>query len=308
MRVLLVVDMEGVSQITDVRECWPVYPEYWRTGRRKMTADVVAAAQGLLDGGATTVAVRNEHGTRTWPNLFLDAFPDNVEMLGRAGRHEDFDASFQLGFHARCGTPDGFISHTNVPEFRLRVNGALITECHDDAWTIGLPVLGITGDGTLGRELDGSLADVPFLGVQRSSSRTETMPAHGNAEESAAAIREFARECVRNRRNHEIPQSPESFTLEISMRPDLADRVYTGGKLNRKSDSVLVLEGTDWRRDARPAIAAARQAALKPWARAHGTLDLSSEATMLAQDPVALERLRAYLDHWMRTNYPAWQG
>lgn len=307
MRVLLIVDMEGVSQVTDVRECWPAYPEYWRTGRQKMTADVVAAAQGLLDGGATAVSIRDDHGTRRWPNLFVDAFPGNVEMLGRTGRPDDFDASFHLGFHARCGTADGFISHTHVPEFRIRVNGALITESHDIAWSLGLPLLGITGDGTLGRELDDSLADVPFLGVQRSTSRTETTPVHGSAEESAAAIRSFARECARTWHDREVPQPPKRFTVEISMRPDLADLVYTSGKLSRQSDSVLALEGADWRRDARPAISAARQAALKPWGKAHGNLDLSSEATMLGMDPVALDRLRAYLDHWMHTNYPAWQ-
>jgi D-aminopeptidase len=307
MRVLMLTDMEGISRITDYRECWPAFPEYWNTGRRKITGDVSAAAQGLLDGGATTVAVKNGHGTGGWPNLLVDSFPTHVQMFSESDRYEDFDASFQVGLHARCGTGDGFISHTNVPEFRIRVNDELITESHDDAWTLGLPLLGITGDETLERELDGSLSGVPFLGVQRSTSRVDTMPVHASEEASLDAIRRFAAACARNMRQRATPRPPENFTVEMSLRPDLADLVYTGSLLTRQSASVLSLKGNEWRRDAKPGLGAGIAAALRPWNEAHGDLNLSTEADMLQQSPESLERMRRYLDHWMHTNYPAWQ-
>ncbi len=75
-RVLLLADMEGVSQIDDFRECWPIYSEYWQTGRQKMTADVAAAAQGLLDGGASEVGIVNGHGFG-YPNIIEE------ELAGR---------------------------------------------------------------------------------------------------------------------------------------------------------------------------------------------------------------------------------
>ena len=296
--------MEGVSRISDYRECWPVYPQYWESGRGKMTADVVSAAQGLLAGGATEVVVRNAHGTGDWPNLLLDQLPAGVTRFD--GDPATIDAAFQVGFHARCGTGDGFISHTMVPEFRIRVNGALITECHANAWHAGLPMLGITGDDTLGRELDGSLVDVPFLGVQHSTSRVKTAPVHADEAASLEAIHHFAAECARNRHTAPVPRPPDPLLVEISLRPDLADLVYTGSRMTRVSPSVLSLEGTNWVRDAKPAIGACVAAALRPWSAAHGALDLSSREQLELQPPENLQRMRDFIEHWMATNYPAW--
>jgi len=75
MRVLLWTDMDGMSRIADHRECWPLFPQYWQTGRRKFTDEVVAAAAGLLDGGATAVFVVNGRGLG-WPNILWDELPE----------------------------------------------------------------------------------------------------------------------------------------------------------------------------------------------------------------------------------------
>ena len=42
MRIAVVFDMEGTSHITDLREPFPTYREYWDTGRAKLTDDIVA--------------------------------------------------------------------------------------------------------------------------------------------------------------------------------------------------------------------------------------------------------------------------
>jgi D-aminopeptidase len=260
----------------------------------------------LLAGGATEVVIRDGHGTGGWPNIIPDMLPERTRLFAEGDDFSQFQAALQVGLHARCGTADGFISHTNIPEFRIRVNGNLITECHDDAWTAGLPLLGIIGDGTLGRELDGSLSGIPFLGVQRSISRTVTEPVHQTEAESLEAIRGFASACIRVRRATITPVPPDEFTVEISLRPDLADLVYTGSKLTRTSPSVLQLSGSNWRRDAKPWLAAAISAGLRPWSAAHDGLDLTTEAQMLAQPEANLARLRSYIEGWMLTNYPAW--
>jgi D-amino peptidase len=77
MRVLLWADMEGMSRIADHRECWPEFPPYWQTGRRTFTGEVVAAATGLLHGGASAVLVVNGHGLG-WPNVLWDELPERV--------------------------------------------------------------------------------------------------------------------------------------------------------------------------------------------------------------------------------------
>jgi D-aminopeptidase len=57
MRVVLSADMEGVSQLREVREIAAACAEYWETGKLRYEADVVAACEGLLSGGATEVVV-----------------------------------------------------------------------------------------------------------------------------------------------------------------------------------------------------------------------------------------------------------
>jgi D-amino peptidase len=168
MRVLVQADMDGVAQLTDHRECWPVCLEYWRTGRAKTTADAAAAAEGLVAGGATEVVVRDSHGAG-WPNLIAAALPPRARLeaggFGARPPEPAFDATFQVGRHARCGTRGGSLSHTGVPDLRLAVDGRPLTESHclAGAWPLGLPVLGIVGDAALGPELTGSLAGTPFL-------------------------------------------------------------------------------------------------------------------------------------------------
>ena len=193
MRVAVVVDMEGASHIGDFREVFPVYPEYWRSGRAKLTADVGAAAVGLLDGGATEVLVVDHHqaGEAEWPNLIEESLPDGTRLAGSdvmESMPEHADAMLQVGCHARAGSPS-FVSHTNL--LRLRVGGELVSESHLWAWTAGVPVLGIVGSEALGATL-GSLADVPFLAVQTGEGRSSARPVHDDPADTAAAIRAFA--------------------------------------------------------------------------------------------------------------------
>jgi D-aminopeptidase len=106
MRVLLWADMEGMSRIADHRECWPEFPPYWQTGRRTFTGEVVAAATGLLHGGASAVLVVNGHGLG-WPNVLWDELPERVAPADNNTWSEGFDAMFQAMARRVAGTPSG---------------------------------------------------------------------------------------------------------------------------------------------------------------------------------------------------------
>jgi len=306
MNILLSTDMEGISQIIDHRECWPVYPEYWQTGRRKYTSDVIAAASGLFEGGATEVFVVDEHGLG-WPNLLSEEFPNRVRLFEDRESGTRMDALFQLGFHARCGTSDGFISHTFVPYFRVAVNDALITESHAAGWRVGMPVLGVVGDAALGKQLDGALSGTPFLEVKRSTSRTETKPLHASPGASADAIGLFASQCVRESCQRKPPTLPSLFSVDVSLEPDLANLVVGKSGLARRSPAVLTRQAHDWRQEADPAIREAIGAAVTPSLKAIGDLDLSTEEAMRRQAPASLERLRRYFVEWTGGNSAAWE-
>jgi D-amino peptidase len=309
MRILLWPDMEGMSRVVDHRECWPVFPEYWRTGRRAFTDEVVAAAAGLLAGGATEVVVGNGHGI-CWPNLIAGELPDRVRPW--AGLGEDIDGLFEVGRHARCGTADGFVSHTGAPYLANAGDGRLLTESHNGAhkaWHQDGPVLGIVGDAALGRQLDGPLSGTPFLAVKVSSSRRDTKPVHTDAAASAATIGEFAAFCVRSRKERSVPPRPACYRVAISFL-DAARSAAADGKhgLRRRSAAVLEIEGADWYRDLDPALGAVQQAAMGPFLAIMGDLtDIQSEEDLNSRDPASVDAARQYFTDWVSKDPPAWR-
>lgn len=296
MRVLLWTDMEGMSGITDHRQCWPAFAEYWETGRRAFTDEVIAAATGLLDGGAERVFVVNGHGLG-WPNLIWSDLPDRVDPADDESWRDGFDAMFQVGLHARAGTPDGFISHTMVPGLSVHADGSPLTECHIWAWLEELPVLGISGDDALEPQLDGFLEGTPFLAVKHSSSRLETAPVHSNPEDRFAELSEFATDCA----SQPLRPStlPDRFTLEVSMDPELASRADGAEGLTTTGPGILTKTAEKWSRDAQPALMAAMQAALQPLLAAQNGLELDSRDAMEIADPDRLEGLRRYFANWV---------
>jgi D-amino peptidase len=297
--------MEGASQIADYKETLPVHQEYWQSGRSKFTADAVAAAEGLMEGGAKEVAVIDGHGLG-WPNLIEEELPKGVGPFGHGNESMDFDGLLLVGFHARCGTPDGFMSHTFVPYLRVAINDALVTECHVWALRAGLPVLGITGDRALGLQLDGILAGTPFLEVKNSSSRAKSSATHHDPSESADAIRAFARGCVKGGEIREAPALAAPQTVSVSMPRNLTTQAEGQSGLVRKSPGALTVRAKNWSQ-ADSAINAAMGAAVGPLASALDGLDLWSGQDLSRLDSRKLGEARRYFADWVNVNSPAWE-
>ena len=303
MRIALWADMEGMSRVVDHRQCWPAFEEYWTEGRDAFTDEVVAAATGLIDGGAHEVYVVNAHGLG-WPNLLWDELPDGAAPADDRAYAEGFDAAFQVGFHARAGTPGAFMSHTMVPGLKVAADGAPLTECHIWAWLDELPLLGVSGDAALGDQIDGFLAGTPFAAVKRATGRGAATPLHPERTASLAALTDFARGTVRSpTRPLDLPSE---FTFEVALEPHLADQAEGQAGLTRRSPEVLGKRAQIFARDAYPALQAAMGAALQPLFAAQGDLDLSSEAVMQRQDKGALARCRDFFDDWAQVSEPAW--
>jgi D-amino peptidase len=148
MRVVLSSDMEGISQLRTAREIVAVCPEYWLTGRPGYEAEVAAACEGLLDGGATEVVVLDNHASGNPANLTADALPRGARLeswnVWDVPQH-GVDAMLQVGYHARGGI-DGFLSHTYAFALRLRCGDELISESHGRAWAARTRLIGIIGN------------------------------------------------------------------------------------------------------------------------------------------------------------------
>jgi D-aminopeptidase len=296
--------MEGASQLRSVREIWGCLPEYWQTGKPRLEADVRAACEGLLAGGASELVVVDNHGGNT-VNVSQEALPDGA----RLETWRDFDlhehgveATFQVGYHPRGGV-DGFLSHTYLPGLRLRVDGELISESHGRAWASGLPLLGITGND-LHSETLGSLSETPFLVVQRSLGRDAVEPLF-KEEEGLDAIRAFAEQCMRKAASAPAVPTPAKVVFEASMpNGDQVVEQMTSAGWTRSGEVEFAAELEAWL-DARDLLAAAMNAALAPflpyWL---GGFESADEAA--AADHHRVKRLSLIFDAWAKESHPQW--
>ena len=171
MKVLISVDMEGISGVATRRETatgWPAGAakgnDYERA-RQWMTADANAAISGALEGGATEIVVADAHDGML--NLIWEQLDPRAELVrGYENREHGMladvdgtcDAVFCVGYHARAADGRGVLSHTFVgPEtlWDVRLNGEHASEARFNASVAGqcgVPVALITGDDVICEE------------------------------------------------------------------------------------------------------------------------------------------------------------
>ena len=305
MIVAVSVDMEGASQLRSVREIFACFPEYWATGRPRLEADVAAACEGLLAGGADEIAVLDNHGGNRI-NVTAESLPAGARLepwhafdLGLHG----VDAMFHVGYHARGGV-EGFLSHTYVPGLRLRLGDELISEGHCRAWALDAPLLGIVGNDRHEETL-GSLAETPYLVVQHSHGRGEMTPVYPDPAEGLDAIRSFAERCARDAASAPTFVMPDDATFAASL-PNGAEvsEVMAVGGWERIGDVEYAVELETWAM-ARAPLDAAMAAALAPYLPYWlGSFDSADDAAAADQDRVAVAR--AIFDRWGAESQPQW--
>jgi D-amino peptidase len=305
VRVALSVDMEGASQLRGIRETFGVLPEYWETGKPRLEADVAAACEGLLAGGASEVVVLDNHGGNT-VNVSPEALPTGARLEGWHVydlREHGVDAMFQVGYHARGGV-DGFLSHTYMPGLRLRAGAELVSESHCRAWASELPLLGIVGNDTH-RETLGSLAGTPYLVVQESLGRETMRPTFAEPDEGLDAIRAFAHDCARAIASAATPAPPAGAVFEASFPngDEAADDMAAGG-WTRAGDVEFAVEVDSWRETREP-LSAAMSAAVRPFLP-YWLTGFASAGEAEAADPDQVAALRTIFDAWAAESQPEW--
>ena len=305
MFVAVSVDMEGASQLRGVRETFGCMPEYWHTGKPRLEADVAAACEGLLAGGASLLVILDNHGGNT-----VNVSPESLPPAARLEtwnvydlREQGVDAMFQVGYHARGGV-DGFLSHTYVPGLRLRVAGELVSESHVRAWASEVPLLGIVGND-LHQHTLGSFEGMPYLVVQESVARDAMRPVFSNPQDGLDAIRSFAHACARGSASAPAVAAPTGVKFEASMPNggDVAQEMADAGWA-RVGDVEFAIELETWR-ESRGPLAAAMNAAVAPfmpyWLSGFASADEADAA-----DPERVGQLVTIFDAWAAESQPQW--
>jgi D-amino peptidase len=232
MKVLISVDMEGISGVATRRETatgWPAGAakgnDYERA-RAWMTADANAAIQGAVEGGATEIIVADAHDGML--NLIWEQLAPRAELIRgyenrRAGMIEGIDEScdavFFVGYHARAADGRGVLSHTfHGPDqlWDVRLNGEPASEARFNAAVagqLGVPVALITGDDVICAETCAWLPHVETAVVKYAIDRyTARCLAQATAH---ARIRTVA--CTAMRRLREMPPYQLSTPVQLEM-------------------------------------------------------------------------------------------
>lgn len=165
MKVLISVDIEGVSGIVHEDEIAEGHREYEKYGQGWVTGDTNAAVEGALAAGADYVVVNDSHGKAKRNIIYDQLHPEAYLIRGGPtqplhfleGLEPGFSAVALVGWHGKIGSA-GVLSHAySATQYRdIRVNGRSIGEIGfavGVAGAMGVPVVFISGDDVACREL-----------------------------------------------------------------------------------------------------------------------------------------------------------
>lgn len=247
MKVLISVDMEGISGVVHSSQASPGARDYeW--ARTVMAGDANAAVQGALDGGATEIVVADAHdGMR---NIRLNELHPAASLVSGGGRplsmvhgvNDSFDAVFFVGYHTMPGHPEGVMNHAYISKGlqNLWLNERLVGEIGIFAGvvgTCGVPVALVTGDAATCAEARDWLPDVSTVAVKQGINRFAALclpqaEAHRRISAGAAdALKNLGR--VRPLQ----PQSPTTVKVELtgSQCADYAARVPGSHRVDNRT-------------------------------------------------------------------------
>ena len=216
MKVLISADMEGTCGVVSWVHVMPPevaggrepssLDEYTRA-RERMTAEVNAAVEGALAGGAEEVIVNDSHdGMR---NLLPEALHPTVRFITGSDKPlgmmqgVDLDgvgAVFYTGYHAKAGTPAAPLAHTWSGWLNdVRIDGVSTGEFGINAVVaghFGVPVVLVTGDDKAVAQTRAYLGD-QVVGAVVKEGITTFSALHLHPETARTRIREAAEAATR---------------------------------------------------------------------------------------------------------------
>ncbi|MDH6191022.1 D-amino peptidase [Streptomyces sp. CZ24] len=225
-RILISVDMEGVSGIVHPRETNPDGYDYGRA-RALMTAEANAAVAGVLDAEpGAEVWVADAHGS--YRNLLPEEVdrrarlvrgkPRPLGMLG--GIDERTDAVLFVGYHVRAGAGPGVLAHTMSDALLdVRVDGRSLGEIGLNAAMaghLGVPVVLLSGDDAACAEVRELVPGVRTVAVKEALGQFAAAGLH--PEEARERLRRAAAEAVAGR--EEV--RPFALSGPVAVEVDLA--------------------------------------------------------------------------------------
>ena len=160
-KIYIVTDLEGASGVYKFAQCRDPESPLGREAREYLMGDIAAVVRGLRDAGAGDILVLDGHGSQAFvPHLaepgarYVTGLPRPEVLWGLDGTYA---GCVLLAHHARMGTPDGVLHHTqnSRTEDRYWYNGVEsgeLAQCAAIAGHFGVPTILVTGDEATCRE------------------------------------------------------------------------------------------------------------------------------------------------------------
>ena len=166
-KVFVSVDMEGIGGIGTAQMTTSGGGKDYELGRRLMTEEVNAVVAAILRAGPAQVLVNDSHGDmqnllHTELDPRVSYIQGSIKPLGMVeGLDSTYDAAIFIGYHARAGTPGGFLAHTGTGAVKgLWINDVEVGEGELNAayaGSLGVPVALASGDSAFVAQFTGSL-------------------------------------------------------------------------------------------------------------------------------------------------------
>lgn len=252
MKVFLSTDMEGTAGVVDWEQCVGDGPQA-AAGRQLLLAEVNAAIDGAMAGGATEIVVNDSHATmRNLPPGELSGRASYISgshkpLYMMQGLDDSFDAVMFISYHGSVGAPAG-LSHTYNPRavVEARIDGRVTGEAGINALVaahFGVPVVLVTGDRCACEETAELIPEVQQAIVKEHVSRLAAHNLHPQV--ACGLIRERAEAAMRSAASM-APPPLEPGILEVSVRTtDIAEAASWVRGIDQAGPRELRIEGPD---------------------------------------------------------------
>lgn len=254
LKVLISVDMEGITGVVSADECNPKAGDDYPYFRRIMTLEANAAVEGALAAGATEVVVRDAHGSGR--NILPDLLHKGARLIRdwsfgpkemMEGIDETFGAAVFIGYHASAGKPDAILEHTWSGRITsVTINGVTLPEAGLNALIAGhfnVPVVFISGDQAVCDQARILFGRIEAVAVKKGIGAA-TLSLH--PEVAGQMIKEGVEKAVRARAEYKPYKLTPPYRLVLTLKDEkLVDngQYYPGAK--RTGDWELTYEGSD---------------------------------------------------------------
>lgn len=250
MRVLIAVDMEGISGVTHWDHVDPKHAEYQRF-RSIMTDEINAAIDGAIGGGATSIVVTDGHNNGR--NVLIEKLRSSAHLisgspapLSMVDGAPGSDVAVFIGYHAMAGTANAMLCHTWTDQVRgVWLNDRAVGEIGLNAAVCGaynVPIGLVTGDFAATQEARDLLGPIETVVVKQALGRmaAECYP----IEDNHRAIRFAAARAVSHPPAPWTVAAPITLKVELS-RPDQIDRALRLPASQRVNGTTIQWIGHD---------------------------------------------------------------